>query len=207
MHRHKKMMGYFMELDEFKEYMATYTGFKRITFEKEVNQKEYTIELKGDGFSPAVVYIKTEAKNLERVEIVDVEKEVKSLYNKIESIRKRCNREYKKILPGQKISINREELVITDIVEDKNNFKQLEKYPTGITLWMDYITSGFKKNVRIQIKNVSDSEEYPIWVEESVKIEGEDKNDKRMLYRLIEEVIIELNKPYRIYSIFEKQKS
>jgi hypothetical protein len=206
------MIESYQHLEEFDGYFSSYTSMKSIIFKKEIKGQEYLIKIKSGGFFQPIIYLKLEDKRFKEVDVKEASIEIKQLFDKIEAIRNDANKNFKSFLPGVEHEEKNNKIKYTDIIEDIENFNDLELYPSEIYIWGEiYKDNNYKFDCKITIENMSKQKHItPLYKIKTIafeKTEGITNEMELFIQKQGNMIEMEINKPYRLKHLFEKYEA
>jgi hypothetical protein len=205
------MIEKFGSLPEFDHYVFSGMSMERMVFVKNSGGLEYTIQIKDGAFSHPVLFRKKEDKSLVRVPIEDVlDNEIVSLYRDIENIMQQSNKDYAGILPFAEYYLNGYKIVVSNLLEDIEYFKNIKKYPDELRLWVE-VSYNEEEVCEVQyvISNAKVSEDFAYWHLQNYFIKSKhEKESKELIENVIlvqgQKFIDMLNKLDRLHHLFNK---
>lgn len=213
MYRYQKMLKRYLDMEEFKGYEMDYTVLKGFYFEYETRENIYFIKITDGAFYfPKINKQRKIDKQLEKIKPEEAETEVYELYKKISSIMEEANESYKAILPEYITELDNIKIETKIMVENMPNYKNYPiEFPEEIRVWSDiYYQNEFIFELETCLVNHSKMKNTPNWCVEKTnlkKIKNEEnyKQIQSKIEQFIKKMKNDLNKPYRLRQMFEKE--
>lgn len=195
------MIQEFLEFEEFDSWKATVSSIKQMVFSKKVKNIEYILEVQEGAFSSPAIYLKTDWKQLKRIEQNEAPLEIKKINRKIIEIMNRSNDEYRDIFPGVVCKFEDNKIEITNMIEEIDNFKDLSQVPKEIYIWAILETNEKQKEIKITLKNTLIKNKMIYWKVKNYSGFTTEKEEE-ILKKYVENLCKKLNKKSRILNLF-----
>lgn len=212
MYRYQKMIETFSYFPEFENYLMTSSCMKKITFKKNINQITYTMEVRENAYESPVIYKQKEDKSLHRITLEQIDDPIlHDLYENIEKVINESNQDYICVLPSAKYEMGGYNLCVSNLIENYENHKKIDKYPEELRVWVEISKHNEEIcEVEYVINNAIKNTVFPFWSMNNYfvkhranenSIEFEDLIMKQGVF-----FIEELNRPNRLHHLFLDQK-